>query len=156
MNISYFYTLRNNMYLIFFKYLNTHFYLCYQYYSNQLYLSIFFLFWFTKYGTCTFYSINVLSYNVVYIYFKIQDALYEYNVIKFICMICPTLIFCTVFIKCKEYCSIRLVSFLYASFMIFRGLLNRLKINNFSKATIRSSLDNYHMVHIYYFGKLRV
>lgn len=71
-------------------------------------------------------------------------------------MICPTLIFCTVFIKCKEYCSIRLVSFLYASFMIFRGLLNRLKINNFSKATIRSSLDNYYMVHIYYFGKLRV
>lgn len=128
MNISYFYTLRNNMYLIFLKYLNTHFYLCYQYYSNQLYLSIFFLFWFTKYGTCTFYSINVLSYNVVYIYFKIQDALYEYNVIKFICMICPTLIFCTVL----EYCSIGLVSFLYASFMIFRGLLNRLKINNFS------------------------
>lgn len=154
------------MYLIFFKYLNTHFYLCYQYYFNQFYLSIFFLFWFTKYGTCTFYSINVLlSYDVVYIYFKIQDALYKYNVIKCICMICPTLIFCTVFIKCKEYCSIRLVSFLYASFMIFRGLLNRLKINNFSKATIRSSLDNYYMVHIYkifvfvfvyYFGKLRV
>lgn len=93
MNISYFYTLRNNMYLIFFKYLNTHFYLCYQYYFNQFYLSIFFLFGFTKYGTCTFYSINVLSYNVVYIYFKIQDALYEYNVVKCICMICPTLIF---------------------------------------------------------------
>lgn len=71
-------------------------------------------------------------------------------------MICLMFIFCIVFIKCKEYCLIRLVLFFYVFFMIFWGFLNCLKINNFSKVIICFFFDNYYMVYIYYFGKLCV